>query len=81
MGILFELPHIYVMNGECKCKIDMHDRKEDRVRRYCGYGGSVYIWLFKGHWQQKISTSYIKVFDLNNQNIAVGCCENACNVS
>ena len=25
----------------------------------------------KGHWQQKIGSSYIKVFHLNNQNIAV----------
>ena len=25
----------------------------------------------KGHWQQKISSFYIKVFNLNSQNIAV----------
>ena len=27
--------------------------------------------LLKGYWQQNISTFYIKVFDLNNQNVAV----------
>ena len=34
----------------------------------------------KGHWQQKISSFYIKVFNLNSQNIAVWGCKNACHV-
>ena len=29
----------------------------------------------KGHWQQKISIFYIKVFDLSKQSIAVWCYE------
>ena len=35
--------------------------------------------IIKGHWQQKISTFYIKVFDLNSQNVVVWCYENAGN--
>ena len=31
----------------------------------------------KGHWQEKISAFYIKVFDLNSQNAVVRCYENA----
>ena len=33
----------------------------------------------KAHWQQKISSFYIKVFDLKRQNIVVRCYENARN--
>ena len=36
-----------------------------------------HIMNFKGHWQQKISTFYVKVFDLNRQNVVVWCYENA----
>ena len=38
------------------------------------------VWIhLKGHWQLKISTFYMKVFDLNRQNIVVWCYENARN--
>ena len=35
--------------------------------------------LMKGHWEQKISTFYTKVFKLNSQNIIIRCYENARN--
>ena len=38
---------------------------------------NLYVIYVKGHWQQKISTFYIKVFDLNRQNIVVWRYENA----
>ena len=34
--------------------------------------------MFKAHWQQNISSSYIKVFDLNSQNMAVWGSKNVC---
>ena len=39
----------------------------------------VSIIMLEEHWQQKISTFYIKVFDLNSQNIVVWRYENARN--
>ena len=35
--------------------------------------------LFKGHWQQKMSTFHIKVYDLNRQDVAVWRHDNARN--
>ena len=40
---------------------------------------AIYIFSLKGHWQQKISTFNIKLFDLNKQNVVVCCNKNYCN--
>ena len=49
------------------------------IEQYC-YFTMLTFYHVKGHWQQKISTFHIKVFDLNRQIIAVWGWKNVRNV-
>ena len=77
--------HIYFSSRNPTCPSDgTHLKKKEVSRLYkslfltASFIARIFVAL-KGHWQRKISTFRIKVFNLNIQNVVVWCYENARN--